>query len=267
MRTLLSFAAFAAGVYALLMALLWWGQEKLIFLPSPLPAEHRFAFGNDVHERWIEVDGARLHALHLRLPRPDGVVFYLHGNAGNLESWFVNADFYRRLNLDLYRLDYRGYGKSTGRITSEAQLHADVLAAWQAMQQQYGHALPPRRIVTGRSLGSGLATRLALDVRPEQLVLISPYTSMKALAAEHYAWVPGALLRYPLTTDAWIGRVAAPVLLVHGEHDDLIDPVHSRRLQALVPSAKLLLVPGAGHNDLQLFPAYLEGIAGALRGR
>jgi pimeloyl-ACP methyl ester carboxylesterase len=266
MRTLLSLAATAAAAYGLVLALLWWGQEKLLFLPTPLPAEHRFAFGDDVHETWIDVDGARLNALHLRLPQPAGVVFYLHGNAGNLQSWFVNADFYRRLNLDLFMIDYRGYGKSSSRITSEAQLHADVRAAWAAMQRAYGGTPPPRRIVTGRSLGTGPATLLATEVQPELLMLISPYSSLRALAAEHYAWVPQALLRYPLPTDDWIGRVRSPIVLVHGERDDLIEPAHSRHLQALVPRARLLLVPDAGHNDLQGFPAYLEGVAAALRG-
>ena len=123
--------AIAGAVYLALLALLWFGQEKLIFLPTPLPADHRFGHGADVHEAWVDVPGARLHALHLRLPRPDGVVFHLHGNAGNLDGWFAQPEFYRRLNLDLFMLDYRGYGKSGGRITSEAQLHADVRAAWQ----------------------------------------------------------------------------------------------------------------------------------------
>lgn len=266
MRTLVSLAATAAAAYALVLALLWWGQEKLLFLPTPLPADHRFAFGDDVHETWIDVDGARLHALHLRRPQPAGVVFYLHGNAGNLQGWFTHADFYRRLNLDLFMIDYRGYGKSSGRITSEAQLHADVRAAWVAMQRAYGGTLPARRIVAGRSLGTGPATLLANEVRPELLLLISPYSSLRALAAEHYGWVPQALLRYPLDTDAWIGRVRSPIVLVHGDRDDLIGPEHSRRLQALAPTARLLLVPGGGHNDLQELPAYLEGVAAALRG-
>jgi len=74
-KTLLNLAGAAAVVYALLLALVWFGQEKLIFLPARLPAEHRFDFGRDVHEVWIDVPGARLHALHLKLPQADGVVF------------------------------------------------------------------------------------------------------------------------------------------------------------------------------------------------
>ena len=148
LKTLLGAALAVAFVYALLLALVWWQQERLIFLPAKLAADHRFAFGDDVHETWVDVDSAKLHALHLRNPLPRGVVFFLHGNAGNLDSWFSNADFYRRLNLDLYMLDYRGYGKSSGRIESQAQLESDVRAVWASIAPRY---VGLRRVVMGRS--------------------------------------------------------------------------------------------------------------------
>ncbi len=262
LKTLLGAALAVAFVYALLLALVWWQQERLIFLPAKLAADHRFAFGDDVHETWIDVEGAKLHALHLRNPQPRGVVFFLHGNAGNLDSWFSNADFYRRLNLDLYMLDYRGYGKSSGRIESQAQLEADVRAVWAGIAPRYAGL---RRVVMGRSLGSALAAGLAADVQPELTALVSPYESMAALAAEHYRWVPQALLRYPLRTDAALARVKSAVLLVHGEQDALIDPSHSERLMRVAPHAERALIAGAGHNDLQQFPAYLESLALRLR--
>ena len=249
-------------LYALVMAAIWWGQERLLFAPQVLAAEHRFDFGADVHETWIEVPGARLNALHLRLPQPRGVVFFLHGNGGSLESWFVNADFYRRAHIDLFMIDYRGYGKSTGRITSEAQLHADVRAAWDQIASMYAGK---RRVIYGRSLGSGLAAALAADVQSELTILVSPYQSMVALAADHYPWVPAWISRYPLRTDAVLPRVKSPLLLLHGERDALIRPEHSQRLQALVPGARLLVVPGAGHNDLQQFQSYLNALDAALK--
>ena len=103
-----------ALLYGLVLALLWWGQERLLFLPTRLAPDHRLALERDVHERWIDVPGARLHALHLKLAAPRGVVFFLHGNAGNLERWFVNVDFYRKANIDLFMLDYRCSCRSRG---------------------------------------------------------------------------------------------------------------------------------------------------------
>jgi uncharacterized protein len=256
--TLLTLALLLAAVA---MAALWWGQERLLFAPQTLAAEHRFDFGADVHEGFIDVPGARLNTLHLKLPAPRGVVFFLHGNGGNLQSWFVNADFYRRANIDLFMLDYRGYGKSTGHISSEAQLHADVRAAWDQVAPQYAGK---KRVVYGRSLGSGLAAALAAEVQPEQLILVSPYESMLALAADHYAFVPAWLQRYPLRTDLALPRVAGAVLLMHGERDTLIKPQHSERLQAAVPRVQLLRIAGAAHNDLQQFDSYLQALRSAL---
>ena len=244
----------ASGLYLLALGLLWFGQERLLFHPDPLPKDHRFALGDDVHETWVDVPGARLNALHLRLPHPDGVVFFLHGNAGNLQSWFINPEFYRRLNLDLFMIDYRGYGKSSGRIESEAQLTRDVRAAWDAIAPQYAGK---KRVVYGRSLGTGLAARLAAEVQPELTVLVSPYSSMLALSREHYPWVPSVVLRYPLRTDLALPAIHGPLLLAHGEQDALIPVQHSRRLKDIAPGAELLVVPGAGHGDLHQFESYL----------
>jgi hypothetical protein len=261
-RMLLALLGVAASLYVVLLAVLWWGQERLLFAPEPLLAGHAFHFGTDVHEVTItRPDGARLHALHLRLAAPRGIVFYLHGNAGNLESWFANGDFYRQAGYDLFMLDYRGYGKSTGRIASEAQLREDARAAWLQIAPLYAGKA---RVIAGRSLGTGLAAGLAAELHPELTVLISPYRSMKLLAGQHYPWVPGTLLRYPLDTEALAPAIPGPVLLLHGSQDALIPPAHSEALQALFPNARHVLIEGAGHNDLQEFPAYTQAVREAL---
>ncbi len=262
MKRLLRIVLALLATYLLVLGALYWRQEVLLFRPQPLPHDHVFQRAPDVHERWIEVEGGRLNALHLRLPNPDGVVYFLHGNAGSLESWFVNLDLYRRLNLDLFMIDYRGYGKSPGRIGSESELMADVRAAWQAVAPAYAGR---KRIFLGRSLGTGPAAQLAAELQPELTVLVSPYFSMTRLAREHYPWVPGAVLRYPLRTDLALPRIAGPVLLVHGDQDRLIPAQHARDLAPRAPRGTLAIVPGAGHNDLQRFPAYTEALAAAFR--
>jgi len=261
-----SLAATLLLLYLAALSRLWFTQEKLLFAPTVLAADHQLANAPDIHEVAIDVPGARLSALHLKLPNPKGVVFFLHGNAGSLENWFINPEFYRHANYDLFMVDYRGYGKSTGRIESEAQLRADVRAVWATVAPQY---FGRKVVVYGRSLGSGLAAGLAAEMGnanhpPDLTVLVSAYASMAALASDHYPWVPQALLRYPMRTDAVITQIRSPLMLFHGEQDTLIAPHHSETLTALVPHATLAVIQGAAHNDLQDFAPYLDAYARAL---
>jgi uncharacterized protein len=248
------------GVALGLVGLVYWRQESLLFAPEPLAADHVFRWPQ-VQELRIPVDGATLSALHLRLPDPKGVVFFLHGNAGNLDSWFVNVDFYRRAGFDLFMVDYRGYGKSTGSIRSEAQLRADVDAAWQAIAARYEGR---RKVIYGRSLGTALAAGLAPRVKPDLTILVSPYWSMAELARLHYPHLPVWLLRYPLSTHADVARIDGPVLLCHGDLDPLIPIEHSVRLQAVARSARLERIDGAAHNDIQDFDQYRRLMADEL---
>ena len=188
-----------------MLALLYFAQERLIFPSTKLPADHAFRFGQQrFAEVRIPVPGATLHALHFTQPEPRGLVFFLHGNAGNLQTWTTGVDFYRHVNYDLFILDYRGYGKSTGTIDGEDQLHADVRAAWDAIAPRY-RDLPI--VIYGRSLGTGLAARLARDVPPALLVLVTPYSSLAAAARRAFPMAPDFLLKYRLRTDTLIGDV------------------------------------------------------------
>ena len=262
-RVLLTLGGLALLAYLGGLGWLFLRQEELLFQPEVLAADHRFALGSDVHELQIAVPGAALSALQLRLPAPRGVVFFLHGNGGNLANWFVNVDFYRKANFNLFMIDYRGYGKSTGRIESEAQLRADVRAAYAQMAPRYRGL---KLVIYGRSLGTGLAASLAADVQPALTMLVSPYISMKALMADYYPVVPGALLRYPLRADLDLPRIKGPVLLIHGDHDPLIPPRHSAVLLPLAQHGRLVLIPGGAHNDLQDFEAYREAVRAGLAG-
>ncbi len=266
---LLRWAAALLGAYALLVLLLWWSQEWLLFVPQRLPPEHRFQVAANVHETWVPVTDGRLHALHLRQPQPRGIALLLHGNGGHLDAWWFDARPYAQAGLDVLMIDYRGYGKSPGRIRSQAQLEADVRAAW-----EHTLALMPegRRVLAGRSLGSGLAARLAAGLpaeqQPDVTVLVSPYRSIEQLALEHHPWVPPALmrriLRYPLHVEPALPTLRGPVWLLHGDQDHLIGLHHARELHALAPQTRLVVVPGGGHGDLQRFEAYQNALRQAL---
>lgn len=237
-------------------------QESIIFVGSTLADNHKFNFDVPFEELVIPVDGAEISALHFQQPEPRGLVFFLHGNGGNLDSWTSNVDYYERVNYDLFIFDYRGYGKSSGTIESEQQLHNDVRVAWDSVADRYrGKPI----VIYGRSLGSALATQLASEVDPDLLILVSPFSSMLAMARREYPLLPDWLVRYPLRTDRLVGRVESPVVLVHGDQDQFIPMGHSRELLSLAnPSARLLIVEGAGHNDIHLFDSYLDGLTRAL---
>ena len=265
---LLAYVAVVAGLYFF--------QESLLFHPVVIPANQPLAAlktqadanGGGVREFTVPVPGATLSGLHLTLPNPKGVVFFLHGNGGNLDEWFVNTALYRQNNMDLVMIDYRGFGKSTGQIESEAQLRSDVRAAYDFIAPQY---VGKKLVIYGRSLGTGLAAGLAADLYKahtivDMTVLVSPYSSMRALTGEIYPLVPQVALRYPLRTDELLPLVKSPLLLIHGDQDALIPPSHSKTLKSLVPQARLLLVKGAGHGDIHKFDAYLQDFGGVLAG-
>jgi hypothetical protein len=248
--------------YAGTLGLLYASQERLIFHGVPLPADYRFQFDQRFEEIGVPVQGATLDALHFIQDEPRGLVFFIHGNAGNLATWTTGIDFYRRVNYDLFIFDYRGYGKSTGQIESEDQLAADVRTAWDTIAPRYkGKPI----VIYGRSLGTGLAARLARDVDPTLLVLVSPYTSLAAIGKREYPLVPERLNRYPLRTDAVIGDIRCPILLVHGTADTLIPFSESERLKTLARApVELLPIPGVGHHDVHRSPVYLDGLAAHL---
>jgi len=251
-----------ALAYAGVLGVMYLMQERLIFPGTRLPADYRFEFPQRFEEILVPVPGGSLDALHFMQPHPRGLVFFVHGNAGNLATWTAGVDFYRRINYDLFIFDFRGYGKSSGRIESEEQLFADVRAAWDAIAPAYRDKPV---VIYGRSLGTPLAARLARDVEPRLLVLVTPFTSLVAISKRAYPFAPGWLLKYPLRTDAVIADIRCPMLIVHGTHDELIPLAESERLQTLARApTELLLVDGAGHNDLQNYPHYVDGLAARL---
>jgi uncharacterized protein len=256
-------ATLAIGGYILICVALYFVQECLIFFPEVLAPDFTFTFPGRFEHYMLPSNGAVISALYFKADHPKGVVLYFHGNAGSLRSWGNVAETFVQRGYDVLMPDYRGYGKSSGRITSEQMLHDDAAVAYQYLLEHY----PKEQIVVyGRSIGSGIATYLAKTHRPRMLILETPYFSLKEIVRHHYPFVPGALLKYPLRTDLWIGEVTCPVYLFHGTNDDLIPHSASERLATLVRTEhQLITIVGGEHNDLDNFVHYGQQLDRILR--
>lgn len=271
---ILTWIGAALAAWGLICAWYYFRQEAVIFQPSRLPADHAFRFDRPFEEHWIEVEpGVELNTLLFPAAAaeraeptdsaagPDAgrpVVLYLHGNAGDLQSWGWHADLYVEAGHDFLVIDYRGYGKSAGRIGSEAQLHADIDRVWEWTTARYG---PGDVTLVGYSLGAALAARLACDAdpAPPRLVLLAPFYSARDMARRLVPYVPVRLLRYPLRTDRALSecRGDLPVTIFHGEGDRTIPFSQSRRLaELLADRARLVPLPGAGHQDVAESPIF-----------
>lgn len=244
-----------------IVVLLWAGvcawyylrQESLIFFPSELPVEHRFSFSQPFETHEVEVaSDVHLSALLFRSDSSSApgrrVVLYLHGNAGDLQSWGSHADLYTDAGYDFFVIDYRGYGLSGGRISSEEQLHADVQAVWDWLAARYDS---DAIVVIGYSLGSAVGARVACANKARKLVLIAPFFSGLDIARRVAPWLPSALVRYEFRTDLVLQNCELPVTLFHGEGDRTIPPEASMRLfELLGDRGSLHVLSGVGHSDV-----------------
>lgn len=238
-----------------LLLLLYWNQEKLIFFPEKLEKQYTFSFSEHYQEKYFTMpDGKKLHALLFKADSSRGVVYYLHGNAGSVNSWGTISSIFTSLHFDLLLLDYRGYGKSEGHISSEQQLFSDVNVVYDSLKIDY----PENKIVvTGYSIGTGLAANVAAMHHPARLILMAPYFNFPDLVDQIYPILPAFILKYKLKTNEFLPQVDAPISLFHGLNDELIPYHSSERLRLLCkPSDKLILLDNQTHNGINENPVF-----------
>ncbi|GAB3528402.1 alpha/beta fold hydrolase [Pontibacter brevis] len=235
----------------------------MIFFPQKLPQDYAFNFSQEFEEVYIPAkDGTRLHGVLFKVASPKGLFFYLHGNAGSLDSWGWIAKTYTDLGYDIFILDYRGYGKSEGEISSEKQLYEDVQAAYDVLKTRYAEE---SIIIAGYSIGTGPAAMLASVNKPRLLLLQAPYYSLGNLMQNLYPFVPGFLLKYKFETFRFVEKTEAPVVIFHGMQDEIIYAGSSEKLKAhLKPADKVILLERQGHNGMNENPVYQQELAALL---
>jgi alpha-beta hydrolase superfamily lysophospholipase len=256
-KPLLTILTVLAALYLLMCLFLYAMQEKLIFFPTKLDREHVFRFSEAFEEHYIPTeDGLQLHGLLFKASRPDQpasnsrqkLVFFLHGNAGALDSWGTLAPYYTRLGYDTFLLDYRGYGKSRGNITSESQFLSDVQTAYAHMASLYSEE---DIVIVGFSIGSGPAAMLAARNRPAKLLLLAPYYSLTDMVRRTFPFVPPFLLKYKFRTWQYLDQTKAPAYLFHGNRDEVVPYASSQKLKThLKPQDQYITLEGVGHNSI-----------------
>ena len=250
--------------YLLICGLLFFFQEKLIFFPEKLNKNYTFSFTQKFDEINLQSkDHKLLHGVLFTTDISKGLIFYLHGNAGSVNSWGEVAKTYTRLNYDVFILDYRGYGKSEGSIRSQEQLFEDIQIAYDEMKKRYSE---DSIIVLGYSVGTGPAGKIASANHPKLLILQAPYYSLVDLMRRTYPIIPTFLLKYKFKTHEYIKNCKTPILIFHGDQDEVISYNSSIKLKKLMKDADTFItLKGQGHNGITDNPEYISIIEKILK--
>lgn len=250
-RFFVTLIAVIAVAYVGICATLFAFQRSLIYYPQPS------ALSTVVTT--LTVPGAELRVSVRPHDGPNGLLYF----GGNAEDVSRNLPAFSQAFPDhaLYLLHYRGYGGSSGTPSEEA-IHRDALVLFDKVYAQH-----PNIAIVGRSLGTGVAIRLASQRPASRLVLISPYDSLQELAARQFPYLPVRwLLRDKFESWQYAPHITAPTLIVAAEHDEVIPRLSTDQLYArFAPGvASFEVIPGTGHNTISDSPSYLKALSAAL---
>lgn len=228
---------------------------SMIFFPEKTlyenPKDYGLAF-EDVEV--VTSDGVKLHGWFLKANPEKGAMLFLHGNAGNISHRLFKVKGWVERGFSVLLIDYRGYGKSEGKIQHGDDVMEDAAAALDWLLGGGGRHAPllQRIILYGESLGSAPAIRLASENEVTAIILEGPFTSFSELARTHYPFVPEFVLRdFEFRNLNRIGELKSPLFIMHGTHDEVCPHAMGERLFESAPAPKKFFsVPKGNHNDL-----------------
>ena len=268
------------AIQIILPAAIYLGRDRLMFFPSTTPGPEAglgtlrgAADLKIIHIR--RGDGRLLAAYDGRpktaLPQADDTpvptVLFFHGNAGNIA---FRAPLLEQLvaatEARIVMLDYSGYGGNAGS-PSEVEVTRDGLAAYDHLIHE--GVMPEHLVLYGESLGGAVALAVAEAGPCAGVVVQSTFASLSSMARAVYPWLPfGAFLaRDSFPSDARAARLDVPLLVVHGDRDEIVPYAEGRKIHRMNKNAELLTIEGAGHNDLFSIAgnAYLEELGKKFR--
>jgi len=234
----------------LLLLVVYFGQRKLIYFPDRsrvLPGQLGLP---GVEERVLKTpDGERLIAWYGKARPGEPTLLYFHGNGGGLRERAERIRQFTGEGWGVYLMAYRGYAGSSG-TPSEAANVADARLAYGALLLE--GVAPETVIAYGESLGTNVATRIAVERKVGGLILEAPYTSIAKLGGQIYPLLPvGLLLIDRYETDKVIAQVNVPILILHGQRDRTVPVSMGREIASLARApTQLAVLANAGHSNL-----------------
>ncbi len=244
------------GIVILVLLFVYFFQERFIFQPEKLSKDFEFNYKNqNVEEYNIKIKkGVEINGLHFKTKDPKGVVYYLKGNSRSIKGWGKFAVDFTHQGWDVIMIDYRGFGKSTGRRTISG-MHSDVQRVYDEIKKNVEEKYI---IIYGRSLGTGFATKLASMNNPRLLILVCPYYSMLN-SIQRY--IPlrtlSFVMKFPMPTFKWLKYVTCPIKIIHGTNDKTIPFDSSLKLSKIKPKmTRLYPIIEGGHKNIHNFESY-----------
>jgi fermentation-respiration switch protein FrsA (DUF1100 family) len=238
-----------AAITAVLAVFLWTTAERTALYPAPPAGDGEDALRASGGERlWLGAGDSRVEAWKLpplvASESPSPAILFAHGQSELVDHWALAFDEPRKEGFSVLLVEYPGYGRSGGS-PSEASVLAAMRAAFDAAAGD--PTIDPQRIVGwGRSLGGGAVAALSRERPLAALVLESSFTSVPDMASK--LGVPPSLLRDRYDSVGALGAFPGPVLVVHGERDDVVPVAHARRIADASTRAEVEIL-ACGHND------------------
>ena len=256
------------STWILLAIFIYFFQPKLIFFPhneiEATPALISLQY-EDI--ALTTIDGEVLSAWWIPHPEARATILFLHGNAGNISHRLDSINIFHQLGMSVLIIDYRGYGKSTGK-PSEQGTYIDAETGWNYLINEK-NIQSNDIIIFGRSLGGAVATWLAEKHPPSGLIVESSFTSVADVGKHYYPYLPTSLLaRIKYSSIDRIAKIKTPTLFIHSKNDEVIPYTYSKQLfnEALkeTTTAKSFLDITGSHNNGFLLTGkqYIDGLNG-----
>lgn len=219
-----------AAAYIVIAGALYLLQQQMVYHPTKAIGATPSTLGYEFEDvQLVTEDEVRIHGWFIPSDSTDLTVLYFHGNAGNISGRLETIQLLHELGLNVFIIDYRGYGKSDGS-PSEQGTYKDARAAWKYLQSS--RAISDSSIVImGRSLGGSVAAWLAARKSPAATVIESTFTSAADLGADLYPWLPVRwMINFEYNTLQNIREIDSPLFMAHSRDDQVVPFHHGEKL-------------------------------------